>query len=64
MISVNEAFSILNNLTFPLKEMEVSLWDARNHVLFETVISPINMPPFRQSNMDGYALALHDDCFK
>jgi molybdopterin molybdotransferase len=61
MISVDEAFSILNNLTFPLKEMEVSLWDARNHVLSETVISPINMPPFRQSNMDGFALALHDD---
>jgi molybdopterin molybdotransferase len=61
MISVNEAFSILNNLPFPLKEMEVPLWEARNHVLSETVISPINMPPFRQSNMDGYALALHDD---
>jgi molybdopterin molybdotransferase len=29
--------------------------------LFEDVYSPINMPPFRQSAMDGYALNLHDD---
>ncbi len=60
MISVNEAFSILNSLDFSLKEKDVALWDARNHILAETVISPIHMPPFRQSNMDGFALALHE----
>jgi molybdopterin molybdotransferase len=60
MISVNEAFSILKNITFSLKEKEVSLWESRNHVLAETLHSPINMPPFRQSNMDGFALSLHD----
>lgn len=36
------------------------LWEARNFVLAETLFSPINMPPFRQSNMDGFALALHE----
>ena len=60
MISITEAFSILENTSFPLKEMTVSLWEARNSVLAKTVFSPINMPPFRQSNMDGYALSLHD----
>jgi molybdopterin molybdotransferase len=60
MISVNEAFSILQNITFSLKEKEVSLWEARNSVLVETLHSPINMPPFRQSNMDGFALCLYD----
>ncbi|WP_333667080.1 molybdopterin molybdotransferase MoeA, partial [Flavobacterium sp.] len=60
MISVTEAFSVLNQLTFSLKEKEVSLWEAHNHVLAETLYSPINMPPFRQSNMDGFALCLHD----
>lgn len=60
MISITEAFSILENTPFPLKEVTVSLWEARNSVLAETVFSPINMPPFRQSNMDGYALCLHN----
>ena len=59
MISVNEAFSILNNLTFSLKKKEVALGNARNYVLAETLLSPINMPPFRQSNMDGFALCLN-----
>jgi len=59
MISVKEAFSILKNITFSLKEKEVLLWESRNHVLAETLLSPINMPPFRQSNMDGFALCLH-----
>ena len=60
MISINQAFTILNQLTFPLNEKEVSLLDARDCVLAQTVYSPINMPPFRQSNMDGYALASND----
>jgi molybdopterin molybdotransferase len=60
MISITKAFSVLENTSFPLKEVTVSLWEARNSVLAETVFSPINMPPFRQSNMDGYALCLHD----
>jgi len=60
MISVAEAFRVLSQLTFSRKEKEVLLWDARHHVLSETVYSPIAMPPFRQSNMDGFALCLHD----
>ncbi len=61
MIAVHEAFSILDNAVSPLKVAVVPLWEARNHVLAETVLSPINMPPFRQSNMDGFALALHNE---
>lgn len=60
MISVNEAFSILNDITFSQKEKEVALGNARNYVLSETILSLINMPPFRQSNMDGYALCIHE----
>jgi molybdopterin molybdotransferase len=33
--------------------------NAGGYVLAEDVISPINMPPFRQSAMDGYALNLN-----
>lgn len=61
MISVDEAFSILNKATFYLREVEVSLHDASSFILAETLISPISMPPFRQANMDGFALALHDE---
>lgn len=60
MVSVQEAFSILkNNLPEP-KEVEYLLSKARKHVLSQPLYSPINMPPFRQSAMDGFALNFHD----
>lgn len=60
MISVEEAFSILDKLKYSKRILELSLLEARNHVLAETVFSPINMPPFRQATMDGFAICLHD----
>lgn len=61
MVSVQDAFSILkNNLPAP-QEVEYSLLQARKHILAQTLLSPINMPPFRQSAMDGFALCLHDE---
>ena len=61
MISIHEAFSILNEVDFALKKIEVSLAKASHYTLSETLLSPINMPPFRQSNMDGFALSLHSE---
>ncbi len=61
MISVDDAFSILNKTTFSMREVEVSLRDAHSFILAETLISPISMPPVRQANMDGFALSLHDE---
>jgi molybdopterin molybdotransferase len=61
MISIAEAFSILENLNYSKRVIEISLLDARNHVLAETLLSPINMPPFRQATMDGFALSLHEN---
>jgi molybdopterin molybdotransferase len=60
MITVQEAFSILQANLPVLPEAEYSLFEARKHILAESLYSPINMPPFRQSAMDGYALCLHD----
>jgi molybdopterin molybdotransferase len=60
MISTVEAFAILEKLHYPKRVVELSLLEACNHVLAETVYSPINMPPFRQATMDGFAIALHD----
>ena len=59
MIAIKEAFSLLEATPISLIEKEVSLDKGLNLVLAATVFSPINMPPFRQSNMDGYALGLH-----
>ena len=60
MISVQEAFSILENNLPALHQIEYPLFQARKHILAESLLSPINMPPFRQSAMDGYALCLHE----
>ena len=59
MIAIKDAFSLLEATPISLIEKEVSLDKGLNLVLAATVFSPINMPPFRQSNMDGYALGLH-----
>jgi molybdopterin molybdotransferase len=55
MIQVNEALTIVaaNSSKMPLHKKAVS--KALGYVLAETVYSPIAMPPFRQSAMDGYA---------
>jgi molybdopterin molybdotransferase len=60
MISVQEAFSILQNNLPVLNQVDYSLIQARKHNLAQDVFSPVNMPPFRQSSMDGYALCLFD----
>ncbi|QIH40155.1 molybdopterin molybdotransferase MoeA [Flavobacterium sp. Sr18] len=60
MVSVQDAFSILKNSLPEYKEVQYTLLQARNHVLSQAINSPVNMPPFRQSAMDGFALCLHD----
>jgi molybdopterin molybdotransferase len=60
MISVQEAFSTLQNNLPTLQEVAYPLFQARKHILAQSLFSPINMPPFRQSAMDGFALCLHD----
>lgn len=61
MVSVQEAFSILKSNLPPLQEINYSLIQARKHLLSQTLFSPINMPPFRQSAMDGFALCWHEE---
>ncbi|GGH47040.1 molybdopterin molybdenumtransferase MoeA [Dyadobacter endophyticus] len=60
MVTVNEAKQriIANTGTLPAVQMPLS--EAIGSYLSEDVISPIALPPFRQSSMDGYAI-LHSD---
>ncbi len=61
MISVEEALKIVDNSVECSSKHETRLVvDALNYILSEDIIAPINMPPFRQSAMDGYAVNLHD----
>ena len=61
MITVEQAIHIVDSNSRRLnKKKRVSLSEATGYVLAEDVISPIHMPPFRQSAMDGYAVRIHD----
>ncbi len=61
MISVEEALTIVQNNSNTSTQFETKkVVEASGYTLSEDVVSPINMPPFRQSAMDGYALCLHD----
>jgi molybdopterin molybdotransferase len=61
MISVEQATQIISeNSQQTDKSIDINLIDALSFVLFQDVLSTINMPPFRQSAMDGYAINLYD----
>ena len=62
MISISDAISTVKKHGKPLLKKTIKKVEkAGGYILFEDILSPINMPPFRQSAMDGYALHLHDD---
>ena len=56
MIGVSDALNKINsNISF-LEDETVRIEQALNQVLSVDVCSPIDMPPFNQSAMDGYAI--------
>jgi molybdopterin molybdotransferase len=57
MIQVEQALSINENntLTMPIRKIKVS--KSLGFILAEALYSPMDMPPFRQSAMDGYAFS-------
>jgi len=66
MIGLDKARLILARHGTRPETETVRLFDARNRVLAQDVVSKINMPPFDKSAMDGYAIASGDDssCFR
>lgn len=61
MISISDAIFIIKSNGNPLlKKTTKSVEKTGSYILFEDLYSPINMPPFRQSAMDGYALCMHE----
>lgn len=62
MITVEEAFELVEtNISTTDKTESMLVIEATGYMLSKDVFSPIDMPPFRQSAMDGYALCLHND---
>jgi molybdopterin molybdotransferase len=55
MIKVSEALAIVAENSSNMPVQKISVRKALGYVLAETLYSPIDMPPFRQSAMDGYA---------
>lgn len=56
MVTVEEAIKLIDQHTIHGPVENKKLDEALNYILFADVCSPIDMPPFRQSAMDGYAL--------
>lgn len=59
MIAVTTAKEHILNTVSKLGTIELPLSESLGLVLAKDILSPINMPPFDQSAMDGYALKLH-----
>jgi len=62
LVSVDEARRILekNLKPKPVGKEQVSLSDAYNRVLAADVASPLDIPPFSRSTVDGYAVKAQD----
>ena len=60
MITVEEALALVLENSFPLEESEIlPINQCLNRNLAKAVKAPIDLPSFRLSSMDGYALCLH-----
>lgn len=60
MISVVEAKSIIKNQITSLGSINLNLDDAVGYAVEEDILSPMNVPSFVQSSMDGYAFSFND----
>lgn len=61
MISVDEAKALLKSVAHGDRTTEtISLQDSLGRVLAKDILSPVSLPPFDQSAMDGYAFRYAD----
>ena len=56
MIKVKDAINLVKNNPIILEKKVVGLLDSLSYCLAEDIFSTMNMPPFSQSAMDGYAI--------
>ncbi len=61
MVSVEEALQIIAKNTPILQSVTLALSQAKGMVMVQDVHAPIDLPPFDQSAMDGYAINIHPE---
>lgn len=61
MIEVSEALKLIEGSVTQLSTKKIAVRNSYGSILAKDIISPINMPPFRQSAMDGYAFIHNKD---
>lgn len=60
MINVTEAQNLIALHTVPLNPLKLPIQDCSGLVLAEDIFASCNIPAFRQSAMDGYAIRFED----
>src|SRR5579864_1711408 len=60
MLSVEEASGLILADVAPLGVEEVRLADSLGRILARDVVSPVSLPPWDNSSMDGYAVRAAD----
>ena len=60
MLELEEAQSLLLARVHPLPEEEIDLSEACGRILASSVRAPVDLPPFDNSAMDGYAVRSED----
>ena len=60
MISINEALLLIEKNVTPSRIYTKKLEEAGGFYLAQNIYSPIDMPLYRQSAMDGYAVKFKD----
>ena len=59
LLSLQQALERLLSAAQPISESEeVALSDAVGRISAQPIVSPLNVPPFANSAMDGYAVRL------
>ena len=56
IITVEEAIELILGSIKPLEPEEIPFLNATGRVLFEDIVSDINVPPLDNSAMDGYEI--------
>ena len=56
MISINEAIALIEQNKELTNSISLDVEKSLDYILAENIYCPINMPPFNQSAMDGFAI--------
>ena len=60
LVSLSQALKIMDSFITPILDEEVVLEKSLGRILAEDIISPISVPHFRKSAMDGFAVIASD----